>query len=322
MEKSAKWILDTDWGLDDAQAVLIALHYLDLVAITWVNGNTTVVNVVNNVAILVGVKGKDVPIYKGMSCPIVRKSVSASHYHATDGFGGKQEEWMHKAKLENIGKEHAVTAIIRIVNEEYDKGNEVGIWAIGPLSNIALAIKMDPDIIKKIKYVYIMGGTIHGFGNLTLSGEFNFASDPEASQIVISSFPMIHLLPWEAAFNFHTTPEDEARLLQIDNEWGKLFTSINKFIEETTEGRFYWCDGLCVAAIVDPNIVTKSRLVYGEVITDSATAAGSIFYNMHPDMNFLKSDPNITQFIEIDHDIMINMLEESIRPEANEIKDE
>ena len=266
MEKSTKWILDTDCGLDDAQAVLLALHYLDVVGITWVNGNTEVDNVIKNVAILTGVKGKDVPIYKGMALPIVRDPIDGSPYHATDGFGGKQAEWLHRAKLENISKEHAVDAIIRIVNEEHDKGNEVGIWAVGPLTNVALAMRMDPTIVDKITYVYIMGGTIYGFGNYTLTAEFNFATDPEAAKIVVNGFKKIHLLPWETASNFHVTLEDQNRLLREDTEWGKLFTSINSFASETVDGRIYCWDGLWIAALINPNSVIKSNTVYGDIL--------------------------------------------------------
>ena len=247
-----------------------------------------------------------------MTCPIVRKAVDASHFHATDGFGGKQEEWIHKANLDNIKEEHAVTAIIRIVNEEYEKGNDVGICAVGPLTNIALALRMDPDIVQKIKYVYIMGGTIYGFGNYSLTGEFNFATDPEASKIVVGAFPMIHLLPWETASNFHVSLEDQTRLLREDSELGKLFTSINSFVKETVDGRIYWCDGLCMAALINPDIVTKSRVVYGEVMTEGTFTAGSIFYNMHPEFIPQELPWNITQLIEIDHDIYIDMLEKSI----------
>lgn len=164
-------------------------------------------NVVRNVSIITGVTGKLVPIYKGMSSPILMPKFGAAHSHGDDGFGGAQEEWTGSASETNVMKEHAVNAIIKHVHEEHSKGNDVGICAIGPLSNIAIAIRMDPDIVPKIKHVYIMGGTANGWGNLTLTGEYNFVADPEAAKIVVSTFQMIHLLPWETSANFHVTEE-------------------------------------------------------------------------------------------------------------------
>jgi purine nucleosidase len=178
-----------------------------ILAITCVDGNTSVDNVVKNVAILTGVKNKKVPIYKGMNGPIIKTKRDASAYHGSDGFGHKQEDWLNAADLDNIQKEHAVNAIVKHVNEEHNNGNEVGVFTVGPMSNLAMAIRMDPDIIQKIKHVYVMGGTVNGWGNMTLTGEFNFLSDPEAAKICIGSFQMTHLLPWETAFNFQVTDD-------------------------------------------------------------------------------------------------------------------
>ena len=176
-------------------------------AITCVDGNTTVDNVVKNVAILTGAAKKDIPIYEGVNGPIVKAKKDASAYHGTDGFGGKQEQWMHIAAMQNVKKEHAVNAIIKHVNEEHEKGNEVGVFTVGPMTNLAMAVRMDPSIIAKIKHVYVMGGTVNGWGNMTLTGEFNFLSDPEAAKICIASFKMTNLLPWETAFNFQVTDD-------------------------------------------------------------------------------------------------------------------
>ena len=149
-----KWILDTDCGIDDAQAVLLALHYLDVVAITCVNGNTSIDNVVTNVAIITGVLGKKVPIYKGMERPMVKEIEDAAAYHGSDGFGGIQEAWLDQADTENIKSEHAVNAIINHVHEETKNGNEVGVFTIGPVSNLAMAIRMDNSIVPLISKYY------------------------------------------------------------------------------------------------------------------------------------------------------------------------
>lgn len=295
--------------------MFLALHYLDLIAITCVDGNCTVDNVVRNTSIITGVAGKNVPIYKGMSGPIVKTKRDASAYHGVDGFGNCQKKWLHRAKTENIQDEHAVSAIIRLVHEENEKGNEVGVFTIGPMTNLAMAIRMDPDIIPKIQHVFVMGGTVNGWGNMTLTGEFNFLSDPEAAKICIGNFPMTHLLPWETAYNFQVTNDDKKRILREDTESGKLFRDINQFNETTVDQKIYCCDGLCVAAAIDPSIVTSSRKAYGEVMTEGEKTQGGIFYNMYPEFvveNEKGRTPNVYQMNDIDHDKYIDMLEASL----------
>jgi purine nucleosidase len=142
-----------------------------------------------------------------MDRAIVVDKLDISAIHGGDGFGGAQKNWIKAANMDNIQTEHAVNGIIKHVNEEHAKGNIVGIFTIGPMSNLAMAIRLDPSIIDKISKVYVMGGTVHGWGNITLTGEYNFRADPEAAKICISSFKNIHLLPWETAYNFQVTEE-------------------------------------------------------------------------------------------------------------------
>jgi inosine-uridine nucleoside N-ribohydrolase len=108
-----------------------------------VDGNTSIDNVVKNVSIIAGVLGKKIPIYRGMDGPIVATKEDASAYHGTDGFGNAQEKWLKAADKDNIKDEHAANAIIKHVHEEHEKGNEVGVFTIGPMSNLAMAIRLD-----------------------------------------------------------------------------------------------------------------------------------------------------------------------------------
>lgn len=178
------------------------------------DGNTTVENVVINVAIITGVLGKSIPIYKGMDRPMVGEKPDVSAHHGGDGFGGAQKNWIKAANMDNIQKEHAALGIIKHVNEEYEKGNQIGVFTIGPMSNLAMAIRLDSSIVDKISKVYVMGGTVYGFGNITLTSEFNFRADPEAAKICVSTFKYIHLLPWETAYNFHVTEEGRFKISQ------------------------------------------------------------------------------------------------------------
>lgn len=99
-----------------------------------------------------------------------------------------------------------------------------------------------------------------------------------------------------------------------DNESFKLFKDINQFNKtETTDGRIYCCDGLCVAAAIDPDIVTKRREVYGEVVTEGKVTEGAIFFNHSPELLTDFPDPNIVLLNGIDHDKYVDMLENALK---------
>ena len=119
-----------------------------------------------------------------------------------------QEKFIEFSDSSLIKSEHASLAIIRHVHEETAKGFKVSLAFIGPLTNIALAVWLDPSIVPKIDKFYVMGGTYKAWGNMSLTGEFNLWTDPEASRIVWETFPYIHLLPWEVADDFEVTEED------------------------------------------------------------------------------------------------------------------
>ena len=137
------------------------------------------------------------PIYKGVQEPIIKVLKTIPEIHGEDGFGNQQDKYIDKANLELIKEDNAVLAIINHVNEEYKQGHKVCLATIGPLTNLALAIKLDSSLPSKISRYYCMGGTVNAWGNMDFSTEFNFMCDPEAAFIVYSKMPYIHLNPWE-----------------------------------------------------------------------------------------------------------------------------
>ena len=159
-----------------------------------------------------------------------------------------------------------------------------------------------------------MGVTIKGWGNMTLTGEFNFYADPEASRIVYENFKMIQLLPWETADEFIITEEDKIKLTtseRDDDDATKLFKDIN-LLNDDIDGRIYCCDGLCLAAAVNPSLVTESHSAFGRVETAGSFTAGSVFFNMC-DFVLDEKVPNTNQLIAIDHDRYVAMLEDAIK---------
>ncbi len=180
--KPRKIIIDTDPGVDDAMAIMLAVksRAFDIKAITTVCGNTTVDKTTRNAEyILNTVNATSIPIYSGAEKPLRRKLVTG-FVMGESGLGGIQPT--NAPRL----SENAPEKIAEIVNEN---PNEVTIVAIGPLTNIATAISENPEAMKKTKEIIIMGGAITIPGNQTSAAEFNIFVDPDAAKDVFE-FPI------------------------------------------------------------------------------------------------------------------------------------
>lgn len=162
-----KIILDCDPGHDDAIAIMVAgLHEkLDLLGITVVAGNQTYENVTNNALRICDYFGFDTHVYGGVKGPLVRKQVIASDFHGETGLDGIKLPGTER----KIEKKHAVNFIVdTLLNSE----EKITLVPVGPLTNIAMALRLEPEIKEKIKRIVLMGGSC-GAGNHTPFAEFN-----------------------------------------------------------------------------------------------------------------------------------------------------
>ncbi|XP_068217264.1 nucleoside hydrolase-like [Palaemon carinicauda] len=197
-----KVIIDTDAGLDDALAILMALaahkkKQIEVIAITTVQGNTTVDNTNNNVLRILETTDllEEIPVYAGCSKALVHpwKHIGEP-FHGHDGFGDAEHS-KQPPPLSILQKEHAVWALTNLVKKYSGK---IILTALGPLTNIALATRLDSTFLSSLADFYVMGGNTTGEGNVTMSGEFNFACDPEAAKVVLDEVSKpIYLTPWE-----------------------------------------------------------------------------------------------------------------------------
>lgn len=179
------------------------MHHSDtikfsIVGITTVHGATTVDHAVNNVSRILqtGETLPHVPIFKGMDSTLLdsNKNTPRPAFFGSDGFGDAKN--LPPVHHQQVDQEHAVNAMIRLA-ETY-KGR-LTIIALGPLTNLAMAVKLKPEIKSFIKEIYVLGGNSEGIGNMTVSSEFNFFVDPEAAHIVLKNFNLcpVYILPWE-----------------------------------------------------------------------------------------------------------------------------
>jgi pyrimidine-specific ribonucleoside hydrolase len=181
-EKPLPLIIDSDPGLDDALAIglAIARPEIDVLAVTTVGGNADVRHCTENALRLLHAYGRDdIPVAEGAAGPLVGEVVRATEIHGEGGIGTTE---LPPATATAVS-EHAVELIARLLREHPEP---VAIAPIGPLTNIALLLRLYPELVEHIVHLSIMGGSI-GEGNTTVSAEFNIYADPEAADVVFRS---------------------------------------------------------------------------------------------------------------------------------------
>jgi purine nucleosidase len=178
---SKKIILDCDPGIDDALAIVYAAGCadLDLLGITTVAGNVSLAKTTGNALRVCEFIGAAVPVTPGCAVPLLRPPITAEHVHGSDGLGGA----MLPAASSRPRPGHASDFIIDAI---LAAPGEITLVAIGPLTNVALALRREPRIAREVQDFVIMGGSATR-GNVTPAAEFNIACDPEAASIVFSA---------------------------------------------------------------------------------------------------------------------------------------
>lgn len=197
-------IIDNDAGVDDAWAIFLLLKAhpdAEILAMTCVNGNTSLQNVCqNNLRLLAELNRREIPVYKGASSPLIPPeknfkyaSDDLQYFHGKNGFG--DVELPARNDVPQLQNESAIPAIYRLVKEH---PGQVTIVCLGPLTNIALVLRTYSDFAENVKEIFIMGGNYTAMGNTTKCAEFNFHTDPEAAYIVLQELEgKSTILPWE-----------------------------------------------------------------------------------------------------------------------------
>ncbi len=180
-------IIDTDPGIDDAVALAIALfsEKLDVKLLTTVAGNVGLDNVTDNLLKILDYVEKDIPVAMGAEEPLLKEMSDASSVHGLSGMEGFEFDPPSKRSLLD---EHAITAMRRVI---LASDEPVTLVPIGPLTNIALLLKVYPEVKQNIKDIVLMGGSVTR-GNKGVMAEFNIYFDPDAAKIVfMSGLPIV-----------------------------------------------------------------------------------------------------------------------------------
>lgn len=220
-----KLIIDTDPGIDDAMAIFYAAAApdIELLGLTTIFGNVTTGTATRNALRLLEAAGLDVPVSAGAAAPLVLPPFTPSaHVHGEEGFGDIPAADPKAAPLE----EEAADFLCRMAREH--KG-ELVVCPIGPLTNIALAMQRDPDFVKNVKSIVIMGGSLEEGGNITPHAEANIYHDPHAADIVCQGGAKVVFVGLDVTHRILCLPEDFASIAAQSPELGGMLQEMSHF---------------------------------------------------------------------------------------------
>ncbi len=273
-------LIDTDPGVDDALALLMAFHSdaHELLGLTIAAGNVGLDHTVRNALKLCEIAGRgDVPVFPGCPGPLVHvPREDAAHVHGRDGFG----DVGYDAPTLAAADEQAALAILRLSHEH---AGRLLLVALGPLTNIALALRLDPTLPQRVARFVVMGGAVSAHGNITPTAEFNVGFDPEAAHVVFEAFPHVDLADWEAtiAHGFHHREVEQ--WLKADSPRARFYEEISRqtrLWSEDRRGEFWHsADSLAMAFALEPDgatellerplaVETEGRLTRGMTVVD------------------------------------------------------
>ncbi|XP_035483520.1 inosine-uridine preferring nucleoside hydrolase isoform X2 [Scophthalmus maximus] len=315
-----KLIIDVDTGVDDAQAIMLALAAPDVevLGITCCHGNTPLENVLKNTLRVLKVCNRlDIPVYRGCSEPLLASKRNAGDYHGKDGLGDVPDP--DAPGLELLQKRKAVKAMIKIAKEN---PGEVTLVATAPLTNLAVAVQLEPSFPKKLKALYIMGGNCDSRGNTTVCGEFNFVVDPEAAQIVMDrytcptyiatwEFSCRSSLPWSFCDQWLAQDTVKAAFMKKISCLSMTKARSADYQKEITEGKgFNSCDTYAMAAAINDTLITESEEVAVTVELEGKFTRGMMVLDY---MELLKKKHKAVIMKTVDLEKFKKMLMDSLR---------
>jgi purine nucleosidase len=268
------FLIDTDTASDDAIALIMALRAPDVrvAAITVVAGNVDVQQATRNALYTVELCEASVPVYSGAEKPLVRAYENATWFHGRDGLGDHN----YPAARQSKQPDHAVDAIIETI--EANPG--IVLVTLGPLTNVALAVSKEPEIVSRVSRCVIMGGNPCCEGNVTPAAEYNIWVDPEAASIVMRSGLPIELIGWHLCRGGAVLSEsDIAHVLACDTKLARFAIECNSHARtalkiQTGEDGICLPDPVAMCLALDPTVGTDWSRHYVEVERRSELTRG------------------------------------------------
>lgn len=296
-------IIDTDPGVDDALAFLLALASpeIQLEALTTTQGNVTLEKATRNaLSVLELTHASHIPVVSGSVLPLVQPLRASAHVHGESGLGNAQ---LPEPQIKPV-PQHAVDYLIQRV---LDEPGEISIFPIGPLTNLAMAIRKEPRFANAVKELVIMGGAILEHGNITPQAEFNIYVDPHAAHIVFHSGIPITLIPLDVTHKCLLLQEHVDRLMKISSPISTFIKDvIEVYIKYSSEFGYSGCalhDPLTLATILAPELLTLKEF-YVDVDISGGVSMGKTFADI---LNTTKKPANMKVAMNVRGDDFIEM---------------
>lgn len=302
-------IIDTDPGCDDAVAITVAAKQscFDIKTLTVVAGNSALQKTARNALDTCSYLGlEDLTIAAGMSRPLVREQVIADQIHGETGLANLE----FREPSVKLSPKHAVNLIVEVLLKSDE---EVTFVALGPLTNLAMAIRLEPRVIPKIKRIVLIGGS-YDFGNITPAAEFNIYADPEAAHIVFTCGRPIVMIGLSITERVLVTKEVMDKIGSINNKAALLFSQIMTFYNRKNRHFFHkevspLYDPAAIAYLINPSIF-KTKLMHVEVELKSSQSYGRTHCDFYGTLN---KPANAEVVTDLDADEFWKTIYESIR---------
>lgn len=316
-----KVILDVDTGTDDAIAIMLALlsPELDVIGICSVNGNRGISFTTENTLRVVEYLGAaQVPVHKGCALPMV-STLSPGRRNNIPYTGPEDpEDNVHGDYVElppATIKPSAGNAVSWLIDTLMTSDGDITLIPVGPLTNIAMALRAEPEIAGKIKEIVLMGGGYREV-NVTPSAEFNFWIDPEAAKIVFDSGCEITVVPLDATHAAAVPVEDARELRNIGTKAALLTADI---IEHRWKGYKNWQpmddvntvpvhDALAVCAVINPSVLNPVVPVHGDIDLGGGASDGQSIFDFNKRIK--RAEPNVKVALGADRKLFSTMLKE------------
>lgn len=309
-------VIDTDPGLDDAHALAMALvpspvrPRIPVAAVCTVAGNVGIDTVTANTRWLLGAYGgtaAGTPVHRGAAGPIAGPGARAAEIHGTDGLGD-----LARWDVPEVPEQNTPAALALIETARRHPG-ETTVVALGPLTNIALALRLEPRLPDLLERVVVMGGAIHGRGNLTLNAEFNIGADPAAADLVLGSFPRLTLVSWETTLAHSFSPAEFTGFFAGGGQAAGVLRRIveNRFVTDPGYARrsaYVRADPLAMAVALEPAVVKRAE--HHRVCVGYGPGGGLDHGLTVVDWQDTRTDrPPVEIVLELDRDHLLSLLQ-------------
>ncbi len=303
-------IIDADPGLDDAAAILMALASpeIDVLGVSIVAGNVPLQDTVANACKIVGVSGRtDVPVFAGAAGPLVREQVFGKYAK----IGAFSDDLVARGDIAP-SEENAVRFIVRSAREAAEAGEPITICAIGPMTNLALALIQHPDVARGIRQIVSMGGAFTALGHRTPWAEFNVLADPHAAEIVYRSGVPVVMMPLDMTFQALFTAEHFKSFGARGGAAGGALYNLFSTFDRSDMARFGRPggpihDATTIAWLIRPELFTSRKATVGTQVT--GLTMGYTYADFYQKMD---RTPNATVVTDVDEVGFINLLIERI----------